>query len=1206
MHPPSPSEGPRPRTDSERLRLAAYVPGGDDPPNTDDTPTVISARPPAAARPTGPDDLRGRRLGHFELIEPVGVGGMGAVIRARDVQLGRPVALKILPPEAAADAESVSRFHAEARAAALLDHENIARVYYCGEDQGLHFIAFEFVEGLNLRTVLERSGPLRPAEAVHYMLQVATGLAHAAARGVVHRDVKPSNIIITPAGRAKIVDMGLARRADGPSDGLTASGVTLGTFDYISPEQALEPRAADVRSDIYSLGCTFYHALTGRPPVPEGTAARKLHHHQQVMPVDPRQLNPAIPDELAAVLSRMMAKDPRERYQRPEELVQHLIALARSYGPSGGSGGDPGVLYVDTPLPAPPRRLLGLLASAAVLGVAALVAVIEVTRPTPKPAGFSLARLPPPPDAPAVPPPAPAPPSGSTRAERVEVETAEQLAAALRRGIPDLRVVLTGPAYVLERPDGDARPAGLTFEGQRLVIEAAAANRPVIRYAPDDPDEPGAGPAAALTVAGRGGGRVAVELRGVRFECAARGEQPVAAVLARDLERLDVERCEFHLPDLPAGGRPGGALVVESRPGAAGDSQAGTPELKVSECLFSRGTQAVQLLGRARVQVRNCAFGPHAAVVHLRDTGGPADTQVRLEQCSAMLEGGAVVLAEDGAGGTVLAGHCLVARPPAESPEMFVGESALVRQTGTRAGVLVYQGLRDPGPDGGPQRNGYYNVTLWTDETPVGSPRRAVTLDDARRLFPGAFADEDAAELPQSPWQAARPLALLGPEPQAAFAADLRQPRLRLRDPRAGLLGVVRNVWGESYRLPLDGPGGPGEAAVRTRVVSPEEGYDPAKGVYRTLGQALEDTRPDDVILIRHNGPLEVAPVRLDRADMRVTVKAFPNYQPVLTPAPTPEADSAMFRLHDGRVTLEGLQFVLRPARPDFRSQAVAAITGGGQCQFVRCVVTLEEVEDVSLAAVALPDPDGAMRMAGERRGTPAVRFDGGFVRGKGDLVAARGGRRFELDLESSLVALDGSLVSAAGGAKDPPAGAPAQVRLRHVTAAVTEHVLDLRLARDDDRGGPGLPATQVSCADSLLVALGGRSLVHLDGAETDEQVRQLVLWGEGRQTYYGNVGAALLDVQPGATDRAPAPLDAERWLAFTRERPTARPFVRVRFAAPAPDRPLARSRPGDFRPRYADPDRPPEADTGEVGAPVDRLPIPTDVDAPAPPSVMD
>src|SRR5262249_46068567 len=157
---------------------------------------------------------------------------------------------------------------------------------------------FEFVEGINLRELLEQRGQVPVAEAVRITLQIATGLEHAASRGVVHRDVKPSNIIISPNGRAKLVDMGLARSLERHSDGgLTQSGVTLGTFDYTSPEQALDPREADSRSDIYSLGCTFYHMLTGQPPVPEGTAAKKVHHHQHLAPADPRQFNPEIPDE---------------------------------------------------------------------------------------------------------------------------------------------------------------------------------------------------------------------------------------------------------------------------------------------------------------------------------------------------------------------------------------------------------------------------------------------------------------------------------------------------------------------------------------------------------------------------------------------------------------------------------------------------------------------------------------------------------------------------------------------------------------------------------------------------------------------------------------------------------------------------------------------------------------------------------------------
>ncbi|MGL4421739.1 MAG: serine/threonine-protein kinase, partial [Gemmataceae bacterium] len=287
--------------------------------NPDDAPTIITANAPRATLP----NLTGQKLGHFELLESIGAGGMATVLKARDTELGRIVALKILPPATATDTESVNRFKQEARAAAKLDHDNIARVYFCGEDRGLHFIAFEFVEGENLRQRIERFGTLPATECVRYLLQVAAGLGHAAERGVVHRDIKPSNILITPDGRAKIVDMGLARQMFGPhgngsvNGGVTQSGVTLGTFDYISPEQALDPRRADVRSDIYSLGCAFYHAVTGRPPVPEGTAAKKLHAHQHEPPIDPRDYNPAVPDVMAAVLAKMMAKDPGQRYQTP-------------------------------------------------------------------------------------------------------------------------------------------------------------------------------------------------------------------------------------------------------------------------------------------------------------------------------------------------------------------------------------------------------------------------------------------------------------------------------------------------------------------------------------------------------------------------------------------------------------------------------------------------------------------------------------------------------------------------------------------------------------------------------------------------------------------------------------------------------------------------------------------------------------------------
>ena len=408
------AKGTRPPSESH-LRLVGadgQAVFDDVPRETDESPTIISknARPlePASVSSDG-SSIRGRKLAHFELIEPIGVGGMAAVLRARDTQLDRIVALKILPPPMAKDPENIRRFHQEARAAAKLDHENIARVFFCGEDQGLHFIAFEYVEGDNLRVHLERRGRIPVAEAIRYILQVASGLEHSATRNVVHRDVKPSNIIITPTGRAKLVDMGLARSLEPHDDnGLTQSGVTLGTFDYISPEQALEPRDADCRSDLYSLGCTFYHILTGQAPVPEGNAARKLEHHRSVAPTDPRQINPDIPDDVAFVVGKLMAKNPRERYQRPVLLVQHLMQIAQKYGAAHDL---PEPMFVDVNLPTDPGHRPLVLVSLAALLLAGLLFLLSLVgseprhnvEPPPRPAAHEpIANAAPTPQPPAV------------------------------------------------------------------------------------------------------------------------------------------------------------------------------------------------------------------------------------------------------------------------------------------------------------------------------------------------------------------------------------------------------------------------------------------------------------------------------------------------------------------------------------------------------------------------------------------------------------------------------------------------------------------------------------------------------------------------------------------------------------------------------------------------------------------------------------
>jgi len=273
--------------------------------------------------------LEGETLEHLKLEMFVGGGGMGAVFRALDTNLNRTVAVKVLSGDRT-DRDTQQRFQKEAQNAAQLDHKNIAQVFHVGEDKGLHYIVFEFIEGVNIRDLVKQKGPLPLEEAISYMLQVAEALDHASQRDIVHRDIKPSNVLVTAKGRAKLVDMGLARlhHLESESEDLTASGVTLGTFDYISPEQARDPRLADVRSDMYSLGCTFYFMLTGRPPFPDGTVLQKLLRHSSEQPADPRQVREELDEEVVEVVVKLLEKQPGDRYQQPRELIDKLHAVA--------------------------------------------------------------------------------------------------------------------------------------------------------------------------------------------------------------------------------------------------------------------------------------------------------------------------------------------------------------------------------------------------------------------------------------------------------------------------------------------------------------------------------------------------------------------------------------------------------------------------------------------------------------------------------------------------------------------------------------------------------------------------------------------------------------------------------------------------------------------------------------------------------------
>ncbi len=219
------------------------------------------------------------RIGNYEIIERIGRGSMGVVYRARHASLGKEVALKLLPPRLSQDPLFVERFLREARAAARLNHPNIVAALDAGRADGFHYFAMELVSGASVKEVVETYGPVEEREALKVAFFVSKALRHAHEMGIVHRDVKPANIMITHDGRVKLTDLGLARVTDAADCTLTQDGRSVGTPYYMSPEQAVEDRAVDARCDIYSLGCTLYYMLVGRPPYDAPTPSAILAKH---------------------------------------------------------------------------------------------------------------------------------------------------------------------------------------------------------------------------------------------------------------------------------------------------------------------------------------------------------------------------------------------------------------------------------------------------------------------------------------------------------------------------------------------------------------------------------------------------------------------------------------------------------------------------------------------------------------------------------------------------------------------------------------------------------------------------------------------------------------------------------------------------------------------------------------------------------------
>ncbi len=324
--------------------------------------------------------------GRYRIRELRGAGGMGTVFLAVDGQLGRNVALKILPARLVRDTGAVARFEREAKAMGRLAHGNIVQAYDSGSCGDQHFLVMEFIDGVSLGALLKQRGPLEPSTAADYAYQTALGLQHAHDKGLVHRDLKPANLIITPEQQVKILDLGLARflHDQVEDETLTIEGTALGTPDYMAPEQFGHAREADERSDVYALGCTLYHMLAGRVPYPGSSFSEKQLAHQRTEPEPVEAFQPQVPAGLSQVVLKMMAKRPADRFASAGQCAEALLPFVAASSHSlpnlkATTTWHGGQLHVVTEA-ARRRRLLNLIGIGAVLLVASTMLNVAVSR----------------------------------------------------------------------------------------------------------------------------------------------------------------------------------------------------------------------------------------------------------------------------------------------------------------------------------------------------------------------------------------------------------------------------------------------------------------------------------------------------------------------------------------------------------------------------------------------------------------------------------------------------------------------------------------------------------------------------------------------------------------------------------------------------------------------------------------------------------